>query len=160
VNRYGSPDHSLANAADVPFLLEADPNEVAFSLVASRAPRHEPYGRVGNTHPAHRLLLRENEQRMLQHMLASLGEMIETAGGRIVGAPGYTTPGGGVRARGRNGPDGHRPANVGPQQLLSGVDAPNVYLMDGAAWPSSGWQNPTFTMMAVAGRASRHLATS
>jgi hypothetical protein len=29
--------------------------------------------------------------------------------------------------------------------------------MDGAAWPSGAWQNPTFTMMAIAGRASAHL---
>jgi choline dehydrogenase-like flavoprotein len=36
-------------------------------------------------------------------------------------------------------------------------DAPNVFVMDGAAWPSGAWQNPTFTMMAIAGRASGHL---
>jgi choline dehydrogenase-like flavoprotein len=36
-------------------------------------------------------------------------------------------------------------------------DAPNVFVMDGAAWPSGAWQNPTFTMMAIAGRASAHL---
>jgi choline dehydrogenase-like flavoprotein len=38
-------------------------------------------------------------------------------------------------------------------------DAPNVYVMDGAAWPSGAWQNPTFTMMAIAGRASAHLVS-
>jgi choline dehydrogenase-like flavoprotein len=36
-------------------------------------------------------------------------------------------------------------------------DVPNLYVMDGAAWPSNAWQNPTFTMMAIAGRACEHL---
>jgi choline dehydrogenase-like flavoprotein len=39
-------------------------------------------------------------------------------------------------------------------------DAPNVFVMDGAAWPSGAWQNPTFTMMALAGRACDHLASA
>jgi choline dehydrogenase-like flavoprotein len=32
-------------------------------------------------------------------------------------------------------------------------DVPNVYVTDGACWPSSGWQNPTLTEMAVTLRA-------
>jgi choline dehydrogenase-like flavoprotein len=32
-------------------------------------------------------------------------------------------------------------------------DVPNVYVTDGACWPSCGWQNPTLTMMAVTARA-------
>jgi choline dehydrogenase-like flavoprotein len=37
-------------------------------------------------------------------------------------------------------------------------DAPNVLVVDGAAFPSSGPQNPTLTMMALSLRASRRLA--
>ncbi len=32
-------------------------------------------------------------------------------------------------------------------------DVPNLYVTDGACWPTSGWQNPTLTEMAVTGRA-------
>ena len=39
-------------------------------------------------------------------------------------------------------------------------DADNVYVVDGACWPSSGWQNPTLTMMALALRAAEHIAAS
>ena len=28
-------------------------------------------------------------------------------------------------------------------------DVPNLYVTDGACWPTSGWQNPTLTEMAV-----------
>jgi choline dehydrogenase-like flavoprotein len=35
-------------------------------------------------------------------------------------------------------------------------DVPNVYVTDGACWPTSGWQNPTLTEMAVTGRAADH----
>ena len=30
---------------------------------------------------------------------------------------------------------------------------PNVLVVDGACWPSSGWQSPTLTMMAITRRA-------
>jgi choline dehydrogenase-like flavoprotein len=35
-------------------------------------------------------------------------------------------------------------------------DTPNVYVTDGACWPTSGWQNPTLTEMAVTGWACDH----
>jgi choline dehydrogenase-like flavoprotein len=35
-------------------------------------------------------------------------------------------------------------------------ETPNVLVADGACWPSSGWQNPTLTQMAVAARACDH----
>jgi choline dehydrogenase-like flavoprotein len=35
-------------------------------------------------------------------------------------------------------------------------DAPNVYVTDGACWPTSGWQNPTLTEMAITARACDH----
>jgi choline dehydrogenase-like flavoprotein len=34
-------------------------------------------------------------------------------------------------------------------------DAPSVLVLDGAAWPTCGWQNPTLTMMALTVRACR-----
>jgi choline dehydrogenase-like flavoprotein len=35
-------------------------------------------------------------------------------------------------------------------------ETPNLVVADGACWPSSGWQNPTLTQMAVAARACDH----
>lgn len=35
-------------------------------------------------------------------------------------------------------------------------DAPNVFVTDGACWPTSGWQNPTLTEMAITARACDH----
>jgi choline dehydrogenase-like flavoprotein len=31
--------------------------------------------------------------------------------------------------------------------------APNVLVVDGACWPSAGWQSPTLTLMALSWRA-------
>jgi len=35
-------------------------------------------------------------------------------------------------------------------------DVPNLYVTDGACWPTSGWQNPTLTEMAITARACDH----
>lgn len=101
--------------------------------------------------------LSANERAMSAHMLASLHEMLDAAGARVVGEPYYFSPGGFVHEVGtaRMGADPDTSVLNGFGQCW---DAPNVYVMDGAAWPTSAWQNPTFTMMAIAGRASEHLA--
>jgi choline dehydrogenase-like flavoprotein len=39
-------------------------------------------------------------------------------------------------------------------------DFPNVYVTDGACFPSSGFQNPTLTMLAITSRACSHLIDS
>jgi choline dehydrogenase-like flavoprotein len=36
-------------------------------------------------------------------------------------------------------------------------DVPNVFVMDGASFPSGGWTNPTLTMMALAVRSTDRL---
>jgi len=36
--------------------------------------------------------------------------------------------------------------------------APNLLLTDGACWPSSGWQSPTLTEMAITWRACERAA--
>jgi choline dehydrogenase-like flavoprotein len=35
-------------------------------------------------------------------------------------------------------------------------DVSNVFVTDGACWPSAGWQNPTLTEMAITARACDH----
>ena len=51
-------------------------------------------------------------------------------------------------------------AAMGHEENTSVVDrwnrlwrGPNVLVVDGACWPSSGWQSPTLTMMAITRRA-------
>lgn len=98
-----------------------------------------------------------NEQAMMDHMLASIEEMVQVAGGHLGSAPHRFAPGSFVHEVGtaRMGTDPRVSVLNGYAQCW---DVDNVYVMDGAAWPTSAWQNPTFTMMAVAGRASEHLA--
>lgn len=97
-----------------------------------------------------------NEVALQHHMVESMKEMIEAAGGRMQ-SHGLYAPGGLVHEMGtaRMGLDAGTSVLNGHAQCW---DVPNVFVMDGAAWPSNPWQNPTFTMMAIAGRASQHLA--
>ena len=99
----------------------------------------------------------DNERALQDFMIDSMVEMIEAAGGRMHGAPSYLSPGGFVHEAGtaRMGDDAKTSVLNGYAQCW---DVANVFVMDGAAWPSGAWQNPTFTMMAIAGRASAHLA--
>lgn len=39
-------------------------------------------------------------------------------------------------------------------------DAKNLFVIDGACFATAGWQNPTLTIMAIAARASEHMADS
>ena len=101
----------------------------------------------------------ENEHSMRRHMLSSVQEMVLAAGGRMSGDPQYFEPGGFVHEVGTA-----RMGQSPNDSVLNGFgqswDAPNVFSMDGAGWPSAAWQNPTFTMMAIAGRACDHLVSS
>jgi choline dehydrogenase-like flavoprotein len=177
--------HNLENRADGAFLRGygmfggigrhaesvrhlCDSDEVPFTLVAygEMLPRFENHAALepGRTDAWGVPLLRidcgfsDNERALLDHMVGALSEMVHVAGGRITSAPTFVSPGGFVHEMGT--------ARMGTSRDTSVVnpfgqcwDAPNVYVMDGAVWPSSAWQNPTFTMMAIAGRASFHLAT-
>ena len=99
----------------------------------------------------------DNERRMARDIEASMREMVEAAGGKvlIVGAP--DPPGLYVHESGtaRMGRDPKRSVLNGFQQSW---DVPNLFVMDGAGWVSGGWQNPTLTMMALAVRSTEYLA--
>jgi choline dehydrogenase-like flavoprotein len=97
----------------------------------------------------------DNEHALQAHMEESLKEMVSLVRGRVTGVYKYP-PGAFVHEMGtaRMGVDRRTSVLNGYAQCW---DAPNVFVMDGAAWPSGAWQNPTFTMMALAGRACAHL---
>nr|WP_310415399.1 GMC family oxidoreductase [Chamaesiphon sp. OTE_8_metabat_110] len=120
----------------------------------------------------------DNEQRMLAHMHAQIDETIALAGGKpmkltemfrmpLVGnfvrkmeetmsfsaPPGYYIHEvGGARM-------GTTPTNSVVNDRNQCWDAPNLFVTDGACWPSSGWQSPTLTEMAITARACEFIAT-
>jgi choline dehydrogenase-like flavoprotein len=98
----------------------------------------------------------DNERALQKQMMESLKELIHATGGRSNEHADYIAPGGFVHEMGtaRMGSDPKTSVLNGYAQCW---DADNVFVMDGAAWPSGAWQNPTFTMMAIAGRASQYL---
>ncbi len=144
---------------------ECDADEVPFGFVAygEMLPRAENRVRL---HPQKKdgwgipiveiaCTLSGNELALHRHMIESMNEFVDAAGGRTVGANVYV-PGGLVHEMGtaRMGID---PKTSVLNGFAQSWDVPNLYVMDGAAWPSNAWQNPTFTMMAIAGRACEHL---
>lgn len=147
---------------------QGNPDEVPFTLVAYGEMLPRPENRVTirpNEVDAWGIPtlniecgLATNEHAMRAHMVASFEEMVHAAGGRLSGPPNYFAPGAFVHEVG-TARMGERASNSVLNSHAQVWDCPNVFVMDGAAWTTSAWQNPTFTMMAVAGRASEHLAS-
>ncbi|MEY4508223.1 MAG: hypothetical protein RLZZ450_345 [Pseudomonadota bacterium] len=145
---------------------ECDADEVPLSIVAygEMLPRHDNYVTLHPERcdawgiPILRIdcAFSDNERAMQKHMVDTLTELVEVAGGRVEEPADYFAPGGFVHEMGtaRMGDDPKTSVLNGYAQSW---DVPNVFVMDGAAWPSGAWQNPTFTMMAIAGRACAHL---
>ncbi|MCT0199044.1 GMC family oxidoreductase [Synechococcus sp. CS-1325] len=119
----------------------------------------------------------ENETRLVEHMQARMAAVVAAAGGRIApledlflvplaepllrravalsdGAP---PPGYYIHELG-----GARMAAAPEQGVLDRWNrcwqAPNLLVTDGACWPSSGWQSPTLTEMAITWRACERAA--
>jgi choline dehydrogenase-like flavoprotein len=178
--------HNLENRADGDFLRgygmfgsigrhrsrpdagnDCGPQEVPFTLVAYGEMLPRETNRVelvenqtdawGVPVPRITCTFSANETAMRRHMLESLREMVVAADGRVTDVH-EVVPGGLIHEVGtaRMGTDPTRSVLNGFAQCW---DAPNVFVLDGAAWPSGAWQNPTFTMMAIAGRACDYLVT-
>jgi choline dehydrogenase-like flavoprotein len=99
----------------------------------------------------------ENELAMVKDMAVSAAEMLEAAGAKNVQAyatPG--TPGGAIHEVGvaRMGIDPKTSVLNGFQQAH---DIRNLFVMDGAGFPSSACQNPTLTIMALCVRSCDYL---
>ncbi len=101
-----------------------------------------------------RMSLRENERAMTEDMATAAAEMLDAAGGRNV-TP-FVTPRWASHEVGcaRMGSD---PATSVLTPFQQTHDMPNLFVMDASGFPSSGWSNPTLTIMAVAVRACDHL---
>ena len=96
-----------------------------------------------------------NELQMKDDATQSMLEMCEAAGLKVQ-YRGCTKPGqyvhelGGARM-------GSNPATSVLNSLNRCWDARNLFVMDGSCFVSSGWQNPTLTMMAITVRACAYL---
>ncbi len=115
---------------------------------------------------------RENERAMIENIQKTIKKIITAAGGEIlpltdlVKMP-FIEPivKGAVALRDSAPPPGYYihevgGARMGNNEEESVVDpwnrlwrCPNVLVVDGACWPTSGWQSPTLTMMAITRRA-------
>jgi choline dehydrogenase-like flavoprotein len=100
----------------------------------------------------------DNEKAMIPDMAASAAEMLEAAGARNVRP--WTVPdrvpGMGIHEVG-TARMGHDPKTSVLNQFQQLHDVQNVFVMDGSCFVSSGCQNPTLTIMALAVRSTDYL---
>jgi choline dehydrogenase-like flavoprotein len=96
----------------------------------------------------------EDERRLMTDARQALHELVSEAGLEVDSEDPVQTPGGWVHEVGS--------ARMGNDPASSVLDAfnrvwqlPNVYVTDGASFPTSGCENPTLTMMALSLRAAR-----
>jgi choline dehydrogenase-like flavoprotein len=100
---------------------------------------------------------RDNEEAMLKDMEVSAAELLEAAGGRNVRIFHTENPfGWAIHEVGvaRMGADAKTSVL---NQFQQAWDVPNLFVMDGASFPSSACQNPTLTIMALAVRSCDYL---
>jgi choline dehydrogenase-like flavoprotein len=100
----------------------------------------------------------ENERAMIPDMAASAAEMMEAAGAKNIQpyavpdrVPGYGIHELGVARM------GHDARTSVLNQFQQAHDVANLFVMDGASFPSGGCQNPTLAIMALAVRSTDYL---
>lgn len=98
---------------------------------------------------------RDNERAMQADMATAAAEMLEAIGARNVrqrhGMRGQAHELGAARM-------GTNPKTSVLNPYLQTHDIRNLFVMDGSGFPSSAWQNPTLTIMALAVRSTDYLA--
>jgi choline dehydrogenase-like flavoprotein len=167
---------------DPPRPLQRHPEAAAGFLIAHGEvlPHHDNHIRLNGQHvdawglpvPHIAMRWRENEQRMVAHMHRRMRAVCEAAGATIrpleelfvlplfepwvkqslavsseAPPPGYY-----IHELGGARMASHPEAGV-VDPLNRCWQAPNLLVVDGACWPSSGWQSPTLTEMAITWRA-------
>jgi choline dehydrogenase-like flavoprotein len=99
----------------------------------------------------------DNEHRMMEDALACLREIAAAAGFEPWADAIRLEPGSFVHEVG-TARMGARPESSVLNHRLQCWDVPNLFVVDGACFPSGGCQNPSLTMMALAARASAYVA--
>ena len=100
----------------------------------------------------------DNDHRMLKHAFQSMQELMQTAGVEIIRERAFLTTPGQVSHEMGTARMGGDPRTSIVNGYCQAHDVPNLFVVDGACWPSAGCQNPTETMLAVSWRASDYLA--
>lgn len=119
---------------------------------------------------------RDNEYRMLAHMQSQIQGLIQSMGGRslhlseLLRAPFFSGVLNRIEERSMSAARpgyyihevGGAPMGTHPEHSVVNAfnqcwESPNVLVVDGACWPSSGWQNPTLTEMAITARACQSI---
>jgi choline dehydrogenase-like flavoprotein len=97
----------------------------------------------------------DNEHEMASDQAQRLTEMLQAAGYDLVESAGLSAPGLSVHELG-TARMGTNPSSsiLNPHNQCWTV--PNLFVTDGAAFASAGFQNPTLTMLALTGRACRY----
>ena len=108
----------------------------------------------------------EHEVKQAEHAERTFHDIISAMGGKVLGRGGNRKRVGADAAIEKGGRVIHEvggaimgtsPANSVTNQYGQTWDVPNLYLTDGATFPSSSDKNPTITIMALAWRAGEHL---
>ena len=103
----------------------------------------------------------DHELRQAAHMQRTFGDIIEAMGGRprrvqTDGAKAIA-PGGSIIHEVGGAIMGSDPKSSVTNQWSQTWDVPNLFITDGAVFPSNADKNPTLTIMAVAWRAADHI---
>jgi choline dehydrogenase-like flavoprotein len=98
------------------------------------------------------------EREELAYARRYLRDMAEVCGLQVTGGV-ETAPGGYVHELG-GARMGCNPTTSVLNKFNQCWDVPNLFAMDGSSFVTAGWQNPSLTIMALAARASAHLADS
>ena len=104
----------------------------------------------------------DHETRQAAHMHKTFGEIVEAMGGRVIGkvetdGRKAIAPGGLIIHEVGGALMGTDPKSSVVNQWGQTWDVKNLFLTDGASFPSNADKNPTLTIMALAWRASDHL---
>jgi choline dehydrogenase-like flavoprotein len=99
----------------------------------------------------------ENELAIHRDMNVAAAELLEAAGAKSIepNRGGPSTPGGTNHEMG-SARMGRDPKTSVLNQWNQSWDVPNLFVTDGAAMTSSGWQNPSLTYMALTARACHY----
>lgn len=119
----------------------------------------------------------DNEINMLAHMHDQIESLVQLVGGqclslnelfhipvlseyvqRLEKTMSFSAPPGFYIHEVGGAPMGSSPSNSVVNARNQLWESPNVFVTDGACWPSSGWQSPTLTEMAVTARACEFAA--
>ncbi|HUS07222.1 MAG TPA: GMC family oxidoreductase [Bryobacteraceae bacterium] len=99
----------------------------------------------------------DNEKKMFEDGRLQAAEMLEAAGAKDVKVTGsYSVPGHCIHEIG-TARMGNNPKTSVLNKYNQAHEVPNIFVTDGAAWVSSGCQNPTLTMMAITIRACDYI---